>query len=39
MRYIDLSIIDVTDPDVVNWIKNAKTHSEELKNKKDSYGR
>ena len=34
MRYIDLSIIDATDPDVADWIKNAKTHSEELKNKK-----
>lgn len=34
MRYIDLSIIDAKDPDVVGWIEDAKIHSEELKKKK-----
>lgn len=30
MRYIDLSIIDTTDPEVVAWISNAKFHLSEL---------
>lgn len=30
MRYIDLSIIKTTDPDVVAWLSDAKVHLEEL---------
>lgn len=33
MRYIDLSIIDPKDPDVVAWQNNAKIHLDELSKK------
>ena len=30
MRYIDLSIIKTTDPDVMAWLEDAKLHLDEL---------
>ena len=33
MRYIDFSLIDENDPDVVEWINDSKNHFVELSKK------
>ena len=39
MRYIDLSIIDTTDPEVVAWLSDAKSHLGELSKLTTHYDR